>query len=62
VSDKDVLEAVRAGVAGIVLKDLAPKHLVPCIRKVANGHMWLELSSVGRLLENLVGAQAGYEV
>jgi DNA-binding NarL/FixJ family response regulator len=57
ISDNEVLEAVRVGVTGILLKELAPKQLIPCIRKVAAGDAWLELSSTARLLETLVATR-----
>jgi DNA-binding NarL/FixJ family response regulator len=42
ISDDDVMEAMRLGVKGVVLKEMAPSLLVQCIRKVASGGVWLE--------------------
>jgi two-component system, NarL family, nitrate/nitrite response regulator NarL len=36
-----LLEAVRLGVAGVVLKEMAPRLLVECVRKVHAGEKWL---------------------
>jgi DNA-binding NarL/FixJ family response regulator len=47
-------EAVRLGVRGLVLKELAPKLLVQCIRKVHAGELWLEKRSVSIALEKLL--------
>jgi DNA-binding NarL/FixJ family response regulator len=47
-------EAVRLGVRGLVLKELAPKLLVECIRKVHAGELWLERRSVSSTLEKLL--------
>ena len=47
-------EAVRLGVRGLVLKELAPKLLVQCIRKVHAGELWLEKRSVSSALERLL--------
>jgi DNA-binding NarL/FixJ family response regulator len=47
-------EAVRLGVRGLVLKELAPKLLVQCIRKVHAGELWLERRSVSSALEKLL--------
>jgi DNA-binding NarL/FixJ family response regulator len=53
--DEDGLtEAVRLGVRGLVLKELAPKLLVQCIRKVHAGELWLEKRSVSSALEKLL--------
>jgi DNA-binding NarL/FixJ family response regulator len=47
-------EALRLGVRGLVLKELAPKLLVQCIRKVHAGELWLEKRSVTSALEKLL--------
>jgi DNA-binding NarL/FixJ family response regulator len=47
-------EAVRLGVRGLVLKELAPKLLVECIRKVHGGALWLEKRLVSSAMEKLV--------
>jgi len=47
-------DAVRFGVRGLVLKELAPKLLVECIRKVQAGELWLERRSVSSTLEKLL--------
>jgi DNA-binding NarL/FixJ family response regulator len=54
ISDDEVVEAMRAGVKGIVLKELAPNLLVQSIRKVAAGGVWLEKDAVGRAMERLL--------
>lgn len=59
VSSEDVIEAVRLGVRGVVLKDMAPKMLVSCIRKVYEGGRWLEHASTGRALDQLIRRDAG---
>ena len=58
--DEDELaEAVRLGVRGLVLKELAPKLLVQCIRQVHAGELWLEKRSVAGALEKLLRREAG---
>jgi len=54
-----VLEAVRLGVPGMVLKDMASRFLVQCVRKVHAGEQWLETRSVGLALERLLKREAG---
>lgn len=57
ISDDEVVEAVRLGVKGVVLKELAPNLLVQCVRKVAAGGIWLEKEAVGRSFEKLLREQ-----
>ena len=58
--DEDqLLEAVRLGVRGIVLKEMAPQLLVQCIRKVHNGGQWLERNSTKLALEKVLKRAAG---
>jgi DNA-binding NarL/FixJ family response regulator len=54
VDESQVLEAIRLGVRGVVLKEMASHLLVQCARKVHGGEQWLEKRSVGRLLEKLL--------
>ena len=57
VSDAEVLEAMRLGAKGVILKEMAPALLIQCVRKVASGGMWLEKEAVGRTLERLLQAE-----
>jgi DNA-binding NarL/FixJ family response regulator len=52
--ETEVLEAIRLGVPGVVLKEMAPRLLVQCIRKVHAGGQWLEKRSVSLALEKLL--------
>ena len=52
--EEGLTEAVRLGVRGLVLKELAPKLLVQCIRKVHAGELWLEKRSVSSALEKML--------
>jgi DNA-binding NarL/FixJ family response regulator len=57
--DEDqVLEAIRCGVSGMVLKDMAPQLLVQCVRKVYAGEQWIEKRFVNLALERLLRRQA----
>jgi DNA-binding NarL/FixJ family response regulator len=61
--DGQAIEAVRAGVAGMVLKSMAPEFLVQCIRKVQAGGQWLEHGSLGEALEKMLRREvSGREV
>jgi len=57
--EDDLLEAIRLGVRGVVLKEMAPQMLVQCVRKVHAGEQWLEKRSVGRALEKMLLREAG---
>jgi DNA-binding NarL/FixJ family response regulator len=54
VDEKDVVEAVRHGVRGLVLKELAPKLLMQCVRQVHAGGVWLEKNSVSTALAKVL--------
>jgi DNA-binding NarL/FixJ family response regulator len=58
--DEDqVVEAIRLGVSGVVLKEMAPQLLVQCVRKVHAGEQWLERQSFGRAMERMLRREAG---
>jgi DNA-binding NarL/FixJ family response regulator len=59
--EDEVLEAIRLGVRGVVLKEMAPQLIVQCVRKVHAGGEWLERSSVGRALEKMLRREAGMQ-
>jgi DNA-binding NarL/FixJ family response regulator len=55
----ELLEAIRLGVQGIVLKEMAPSMLLSCIRKVHAGEQWIELRSAAQALEKMLRREAG---
>ena len=57
ISDDEVMDAMRSGAKGVVLKEMAPALLVQCIRKVAAGGVWLEKEAVGRAIEKLLAGE-----
>jgi DNA-binding NarL/FixJ family response regulator len=57
--EEEVLEALRLGVRGMVLKELAPQMVVQCVRKVYAGEQWLEKQAFGRALDTLLRREAG---
>jgi DNA-binding NarL/FixJ family response regulator len=57
--EEEVLEALRLGVRGMVLKELAPQMVVQCVRKVHAGEQWLEKQAVSRALDTLLHREAG---
>jgi len=54
VDEQNLLDAVRLNVAGVVLKEMAPRLLVECVRKVHAGEKWLEKHSVARAMDRMV--------
>jgi DNA-binding NarL/FixJ family response regulator len=59
IEDDEVVEALQLGVGGVLLKAMAPKLLVQCVRKVARGEQWLEKQSAWRVLDKLLQREAG---
>ncbi len=57
--EEEVLEALRLGVRGMVLKELAPQMVVQCVRKVHAGERWLEKHAVTRVVDSLLRREAG---
>lgn len=57
--DDQLLEAIRAGARGVVLKDMAPQLLVEAVRTVLGGGQWLEKGLGGRALTKLLQRERG---
>jgi DNA-binding NarL/FixJ family response regulator len=60
VDERQLLDALRLGVRGVVLKEMSPDSLLTCVRKVRAGEQWLEKQAVGRLLNKLVRQEMGH--
>ena len=58
VSDSEVMEAVKLGVGGIVLKESSPDVLVDCVRRVYRGEQWIERETVTRALQRVLDREA----
>lgn len=56
--EEELVEAMRLGVRGVVLKEVAPQFLVQCVREVHAGRRWLERHSVGRAVDTLLRREA----
>jgi DNA-binding NarL/FixJ family response regulator len=54
-----ILEALRLGTKGVVLKEMAPRLLVQCVRRVHAGGHWVERRSAGAVMEKLIRREAG---
>ena len=58
-SEDEVLEAMRLGVKGVVLKDLPTDVIVQCVRKVHSGDIWLEPTAASRAVDRMVQRETG---
>ena len=59
VSDRELVECLRLGVRGVVLKEMAPAKLVQCVRKVYAGHVWVEQQSITQAVDLMLRREAG---
>jgi DNA-binding NarL/FixJ family response regulator len=60
--NEPALEALRLGARGVVLKDLAPRFLVQCVRAVHEGRQWVEKGVATHAAETLLKREAGIRV
>jgi DNA-binding NarL/FixJ family response regulator len=61
--EEQVLMAVRAGVQGIIWKEMKSQLLVQCVCKVHAGEHWLDRRSTGVAIEKMLQREAGaYEI
>ncbi len=58
VRDDEVMEAVKLGAMGLVLKESQPEVLIDCVRKVARGEQWIERETVTRAFRSYVARQS----
>lgn len=58
-NDDQLVEAVRLGVRGVILKETAPRLLATALREVQAGGQWLEGGPVSRVLRKLVQREEG---
>ncbi|HEV7517707.1 MAG TPA: response regulator transcription factor [Thermoanaerobaculia bacterium] len=54
ITEEELVEALRLGVRGVVLKEMAPELLVRCVRKVWAGELWLESGLLGRAVTGML--------
>jgi DNA-binding NarL/FixJ family response regulator len=59
VEEAEALDALRHGVRGMLLKELAPQMVVRCVRKVHGGEQWIETHAFGCALNGLLQREAG---
>jgi two-component system, NarL family, nitrate/nitrite response regulator NarL len=54
VGEEELLEAIRLGAGGVVLKEMAAQFLVDCVREVHAGRQWFEQRAIGDAMEKFV--------
>ena len=54
IDDDALLDAIRLGARGVVLKEMAPRFLVDSVREVHAGRQWFEQRAIGDAMEKLV--------
>ena len=57
--ENQTIDALRFGVKGVVLKDMPSHLLLQCLRKVAEGGLWMEKESIGHAFEKMLHREAG---
>jgi len=57
--DRQLSEALRLGLRGLVLKEADPQSLIECIRRVHAGELWLDQRTASSALEKLLRREAG---
>jgi DNA-binding NarL/FixJ family response regulator len=53
-TDAEMVQGLRLGVAGVLLKTMPARLLLQCIRKVHGGGEWMERESAGRALQRML--------
>jgi DNA-binding NarL/FixJ family response regulator len=58
IREDEVVDAVKLGAMGIVLKESPPETLVECVRRVHNGDSWIDRQTAARAFQTVVDRQA----
>lgn len=58
ITQEEVVEALKRGASGLVLKESPPEQLVACVRRVHRGEKWLDPDTVTRALQGVVDRDA----
>jgi DNA-binding NarL/FixJ family response regulator len=48
IADDEVVEAIRLGAQGVVLKEASPDSLLDCVRQVHRGEQWIDRETIAR--------------
>ncbi|MEO8522332.1 MAG: response regulator transcription factor [Acidobacteriota bacterium] len=58
IRDEEVMEAMKLGATGLVLKESAPEALLECVRAVYAGKQWIERDTLARAFRAAVDREA----
>lgn len=58
IRDEEVVDAVKLGVMGVVLKESSPDLLIECVRSVHRGEQWIERETATRAFRSVLGREA----
>ena len=58
VADDEIMEAVRLGARGLILKESPPEELIDCVRRVHQGEQWLERETVTRAFRKVLDRES----
>src|SRR5437660_905396 len=58
IKDDEVVEALRLGAMGVVLKESEPSALLECVRRVHAGEQWVDQETVSRALGRVMRREA----
>jgi DNA-binding NarL/FixJ family response regulator len=58
ITEEQVLEAMKLGAAGLVLKESPPDALVSCVRRVHQGEQWIDRDTVARAIRTVLDREA----
>ena len=57
--DADVIEVLRLGALGVVLKETAPDAVVDCIEHVARGEQWIDRAAMSKVIDHVLEQTPG---
>src|SRR5450759_4403652 len=58
ITQDEVVESLKRGASGLVLKESPPEQLIACVRRVHRGEQWLDPDTVTRALQGVVDRDA----
>jgi DNA-binding NarL/FixJ family response regulator len=58
INEDEVVEVLRHGASGLILKESSPDQLIECVRRVHAGEQWLDQNSVTRALRDVLSRSA----
>jgi DNA-binding NarL/FixJ family response regulator len=58
VQDDEVVEAMKLGAMGLVLKESTPEALVDCVRRVHRGEQWIDRDTVTRAFRTVLNRES----